>query len=407
MSRPCGSRYRRRGSWCACSAACGLGHLKPPPPPPEEHLPRWRRLLEGMRHSQDRDAAAIHHHYDVSNRFYELVLGPSMTYTCAVFGDEDATLEQAQAEKYDLVCRKLGLRPGQAAARHRLRLGRHGPARRARVRRHRARRHAVASAGGLGAGGDRARGACGDLPRCASADYRDVTEAGFDAVSSIGLTEHIGVRNYPSYFSFIRSRLRPGGRVLNHCITRAAQQHARPETGGVHRPLRLPRRRAHRVRSDHHRDAGRRTSRSATRRTCASTTRSPCAAGAPTSSSTGRTASPRWALGTASVWGLYMAGFPARLSSATRSSCTRCWPRGPSPTAAPGSRCVRRGSAERAGTPAAPASRPAPVPVGPAGARRGFACSARSAPRRRSAPTCPRAPLRRPALMLTAVAFGR
>ena len=72
----------------------GLGHLKPPPPPPEEHLPRWRRLLEGMRHSRERDAVAIHHHYDVSNRFYEHVLGPSMTYTCAVFPTEDASLEE-------------------------------------------------------------------------------------------------------------------------------------------------------------------------------------------------------------------------------------------------------------------------------------------------------------------------
>jgi cyclopropane-fatty-acyl-phospholipid synthase len=51
-------------------------------------------------------------------------------------------------------------------------------------------------------------------------DYRDVADTGFDAVSSIGLTEHIGVRNYPSYFSFIRDKLVPGGRVLNHCITR-------------------------------------------------------------------------------------------------------------------------------------------------------------------------------------------
>lgn len=51
-------------------------------------------------------------------------------------------------------------------------------------------------------------------------DYRDVTESGFDAVSSIGLTEHIGVENYPSYFGFLRDRLRPQGRLLNHCITR-------------------------------------------------------------------------------------------------------------------------------------------------------------------------------------------
>src|SRR5919112_6226163 len=90
----------------------GWSYLKPPPPPPQEALPRWRRLLEGFRHSKGRDADAIHHHYDVSNRFYELVLGPSMTYTCACFPTEDATLEEAQFEKYDLVARKLGLQPG-------------------------------------------------------------------------------------------------------------------------------------------------------------------------------------------------------------------------------------------------------------------------------------------------------
>jgi cyclopropane-fatty-acyl-phospholipid synthase len=53
-------------------------------------------------------------------------------------------------------------------------------------------------------------------------DYRDVPESGFDAISSIGLTEHIGVKNYPGYFNFIRGKLRPGGRLLNHCITRPA-----------------------------------------------------------------------------------------------------------------------------------------------------------------------------------------
>jgi cyclopropane-fatty-acyl-phospholipid synthase len=90
----------------------GFGHLKPPPPPPQEALPRWRRVLEGLRHSKTRDAEAIHHHYDVSNRFYEMVLGPSMTYTCACFPNAEATLEEAQANKYDLVCRKLDLRPG-------------------------------------------------------------------------------------------------------------------------------------------------------------------------------------------------------------------------------------------------------------------------------------------------------
>ncbi len=197
----------------------GLNHLKPPPPPPQEHLPRWRRLVEGMRHSRERDAAAIHHHYDVSNRFYELVLGPSMTYTCAVFPDEDASLEQAQAEKYDLVCRKLGLRPGSRLLD--IGCGWGG------MVRHAVREHGVTALGVTLSESQAEWGSAAIEREGLSAraevrfgDYRDIPEAGFDAVSSIGLTEHIGVRNYPSYFSFIRSKLRPGGRLLNHCITR-------------------------------------------------------------------------------------------------------------------------------------------------------------------------------------------
>ena len=65
----------------------------------------------------------------------------------------------------------------------------------------------------------------GDLAEVRHSDYRDVVESDFDAVSSIGLTEHIGVRNYPAYFSFLRDRLRPEGRLLNHCITRPHNRH--------------------------------------------------------------------------------------------------------------------------------------------------------------------------------------
>ena len=91
-------RWRVPGPAEALELVRGLGweHLNPPPPPPQEHLPRWRRVVEGLRHSRARDAEVIHHHYDVSNRFYELVLGPSMTYTCAVYPTADASLEQAQ-----------------------------------------------------------------------------------------------------------------------------------------------------------------------------------------------------------------------------------------------------------------------------------------------------------------------
>ena len=199
--------------------ALGWAHLRPPPPPPQEAPSRWRRAVDGLRHSRGRDAGAISHHYDVSNRFYELVLGPSMTYTCAVFPRHDATLEEAQAEKYDLVARKLDLQPGQ-------RLLDVGCGWGGMVR-HAAREYGVRV---LGVTLSRAqadwakkaidREGLGDLAEVRHLDYRDVLEDGFDAVSSIGLTEHIGVRHYPAYFSFLRSRLRPGGRMLNHCITR-------------------------------------------------------------------------------------------------------------------------------------------------------------------------------------------
>ena len=197
----------------------GLRHLVPPPPPPEEALPKWRRVVEGVRHSRTRDAEAIAHHYDVSNRFYELVLGPSMTYTCACYPHEHATLEEAQAFKYDLVARKLGLRPG-------MRLLDVGCGWGGMVL-HAAREYGVRA---LGATLSRQqatwaqqaikRARLDDLAEVRHLDYRDVRESGFDAVSSIGLTEHIGVRNYPAYFAFLRTRLRPGGRLLNHCITR-------------------------------------------------------------------------------------------------------------------------------------------------------------------------------------------
>lgn len=90
----------------------GWDLLRPIAPPPQEHLPRWRRVAEGLRHSKTRDAEVIHHHYDVSNTFYEYVLGPSMTYTCAAYDNAEQTLEEAQENKYRLVFEKLGLQKG-------------------------------------------------------------------------------------------------------------------------------------------------------------------------------------------------------------------------------------------------------------------------------------------------------
>jgi cyclopropane-fatty-acyl-phospholipid synthase len=184
-------------------------------PPAQEH----RQSRFARRHSKKRDSDAIEHHYDVSNTFYEYVLGPSMAYTCAVFPTEDATLEQAQYTKHDLVARKIGLRPG-------MRLLDVGCGWGGMVM-HAAKHYGV-KALGVTLSRRQAEWAqqaivdrgLSDVAEVRYADYRDVPESDFDAVSSIGLTEHIGQANLSSYFQFLFDKLRPAGRLLNHCITR-------------------------------------------------------------------------------------------------------------------------------------------------------------------------------------------
>ncbi len=192
--------------------------LRPIAPPPQEAQPRWRRLAEGLRHSKTRDAEVISKHYDVSNTFYEYVLGESMTYTCAVFPTADATLEQAQEAKYQLVFDKLGLKPGMrlldvgcgwgGMVRFAARRGVHAIGATLSAKQAQWAQQAIAEEG------------LGELAEVRYSDYRDVPESGFDAVSSIGLTEHIGINEYPAYFGSLRDKLRPRGRLLNHCITR-------------------------------------------------------------------------------------------------------------------------------------------------------------------------------------------
>jgi cyclopropane-fatty-acyl-phospholipid synthase len=178
-----------------------------------------RRWAGGRRHTKGRDAKAISHHYDVSNTFYEWVLGPTMAYTCACYPSEDASLEEAQVNKFDLVARKLGLREG-------MRLLDVGCGWSGMVR-HAAREYGVKAIGVTlsaqqAAWGQAAieREGLSKLAEVRHLDYRDVPETSFDAVSSIGLTEHIGQRQLPSYFAYLYSKLKPGARLLNHCITR-------------------------------------------------------------------------------------------------------------------------------------------------------------------------------------------
>ena len=186
-------------------------------------LPPEEKKLRGGRHSKGRDAEAIAHHYDVSNEFYRYVLGPSMAYTCAVFPTADATLEQAQEEKFDLVCRKLDLKPGMRVLD--VGCGWGG------MVLHAAQHYGVEIIGvtlskAQADWGQEAVVEAGLESRAAVrfSDYRDVPESDFDAISSIGLTEHIGEKNYPAYFSFLRSKVKAEGRLLNHSITRFDDQ---------------------------------------------------------------------------------------------------------------------------------------------------------------------------------------
>jgi cyclopropane-fatty-acyl-phospholipid synthase len=188
------------------------------PPPPQE-MRQGSRWQYGRRHTKTRDAKAISHHYDVSNTFYEWVLGPTMAYTCACYPKDDASLEEAQANKFDLVARKLGLHEG-------MRLLDVGCGWGGMVR-HAAREYGVKAIGVTlsaqqAAWGEAAieREGLSELAEIRHLDYRDVPETGFDAVSSIGLTEHIGKKQLPSYFAYLFGKLKAGGRLLNHCITR-------------------------------------------------------------------------------------------------------------------------------------------------------------------------------------------
>ncbi len=189
----------------------GPALVRIPRRPPEEIR------LRGRRHSRRRDAAAISHHYDVSNRFYRMWLGPSMAYTCAVFQKPDASLEEAQAEKHDLVCRKLALEPG-------MRLLDVGCGWGGMVL-HAAEHYGVTALGvtlsrnqAEWAQKEIAEAGLSDRALVRHQDYRDVPEGHFDAISAIGLTEHIGEGQMAGYFTHLFDKLRPQGRLLNHAI---------------------------------------------------------------------------------------------------------------------------------------------------------------------------------------------
>ncbi|WP_254205962.1 SAM-dependent methyltransferase [Nocardia alni] len=212
--------------WRAVDSARRVGAFGRRPPPPPEEAPR----PHGRLHTRGRDAAAISHHYDVGNDFYRLVLGPSMTYSCARFAATDDTghsapdatlpLDQAQAAKHDLICRKLGL-----SERPNMRLLDVGCGWGSMAI------HAAATYGAQVVGvtiskaqAELARkrvAAAGvsDSVEIRLADYRELRGEQFDAISSIGMFEHVGTKRAGEYFRTLHDLLRPHGRLLNHAIS--------------------------------------------------------------------------------------------------------------------------------------------------------------------------------------------
>jgi cyclopropane-fatty-acyl-phospholipid synthase len=198
--------------------AAALGVVGPPPPPPAEEFPRVRR---GRRHSRRRDAAAIAHHYDVGNDFYALVLGPTLVYSCAVWAEEGSGLDAAQEAKLDLVCRKLGLRPGVRLLDVGCGWG--------SLALHAAQRYGAEVVGitisAAQAELARQRITAAGLDQRITIrvqDYREVDDGPFDAIASIGMAEHVGRRAMAGYVAALHGLLRPGGRLLNHAIAWAA-----------------------------------------------------------------------------------------------------------------------------------------------------------------------------------------
>ncbi|MGZ4794258.1 MAG: class I SAM-dependent methyltransferase [Acidimicrobiia bacterium] len=200
----------------AVRAARALGVVGPPPPPPPEEA-----RVRGRLHSPRRDAQAISHHYDVGNDFYRLVLGPTLTYSCARWGDATHTLDEAQAAKHDLVCCKLGL-PGRPGLRL-LDVGCGWGS----LATHAAQEYGAAVVGVTISEEQRAAAqarvaAAGvdDRVEIRLQDYRDLRGETFDAVSSVGMFEHVGAARMADYFRTIRALVRPGGRFLNHAISK-------------------------------------------------------------------------------------------------------------------------------------------------------------------------------------------
>jgi cyclopropane-fatty-acyl-phospholipid synthase len=205
------------------AAAVAIAALSPPPRRPTSEL-----VPRGRRHSRDRDARAVRHHYDVSNEFFALFLDESMTYSCAVFSRGAETLEEAQVEKLEMVCRKLALEPGERVLDVGCGWGSFAL--------HAAREHGVHVTGitlsepQAARARERARDAgLADRVDIRVADYREMSGERFDKIASIGMVEHVGEVQIDVYAKQLAALLEPGGLLLNHGIARL--RHSDAEAG--------------------------------------------------------------------------------------------------------------------------------------------------------------------------------
>ncbi|MGN6372657.1 MAG: class I SAM-dependent methyltransferase [Solirubrobacteraceae bacterium] len=198
----------------AAARACGV--TRPPRIPDAELRPH------GRLHSKERDARAVRHHYDVSNELFKLFLDESMTYSCAIFSRGATTLEDAQREKVDLVCRKLALKEGERVLDVGCGWG--------SFVLHAAREYGVQAVGitlspsQAALARERvAQAGLSEQIEIRVEDYRDLKGERFDAIASIGMVEHVGSAQIDEYARTLASLLDSGGRLLNHGIARLRQ----------------------------------------------------------------------------------------------------------------------------------------------------------------------------------------
>ncbi len=179
--------------------------------------------------------ASIAHHYDVSNEFYKLWLDPEMVYTCAYFRDEKQSLAEAQIDKLDILCRKLRLKPGQTL----LDIGCGWGA----LAIHAAKKYGV-KVHGITLSKNQQTAAQQKVleeglekqVKIELCDYRDLPEdAQYDRVVSVGMFEHIGIKNFPVYFGVVKRVLKRGGLFLNHGITNDTGWQDTPVTRFINR----------------------------------------------------------------------------------------------------------------------------------------------------------------------------